>query len=86
MADTMRAETVDPGTPEAHDALRRPLDPDDELEERALSCPVRTDDGDDVAVVDPECHAIDGRETAEALRDFVNLEEQTGPPRYDGGR
>ena len=42
--------------------------------------PVRTDDGDDVAVVDPERDAVDGRETAEAFRDRVDLEEQIRPP------
>ena len=61
----------------------RPLQPDDDLQERALAGPVRTDDGDDVAVVDPERDAVDGRETAEALRDRVDLEEQAGL-RYDG--
>ena len=40
-----------------------------------------TDDGDDLAVVDPERHAVEGRETAEALCDRVNLEEQIRPPR-----
>ena len=61
-------------------AVRRPLQPDDDLQQRALAGPVRTDDGDDVAVVDPERHAVDGREAAEALRDRVDLEEQAPPP------
>ena len=51
-----------------------------------LPAPFGTDDGDDVAVVDPECHAVDGREPAEPLRYAVDLEEQTRPPGYDGGR
>ena len=67
--DLMGGETVDPRTVEQDAAACRPLQSDDELQERALSGPVRTDDGDDVAVVDPERHAVDGRETAEALRD-----------------
>ena len=46
-------------------AVCRPLQPDDDLQERALAGPVRTDDGDDVAVVDPERDAVDGRETPE---------------------
>jgi hypothetical protein len=80
MPHLVRGQTVNPGAAEANTATRRPLQPNDELEERALSGPVRTDDGDDVAVVDPECHAVDGRETAEALRDVVNLEEQIRSP------
>jgi hypothetical protein len=55
-------------------AVRRPLQPDDDLEERALAGSVGTDDGDDLAVVDPERDAVDGRETAEAFRDRVDLE------------
>jgi hypothetical protein len=77
----MRGETVDPRTVQPDAAMRRPFQPDDDLQERALAGPVRTDDGDDVAVVDPERHAVDGRETAEALRDRVDLEEQSSPPR-----
>jgi hypothetical protein len=69
----MRGETVDARTVEQDAAGGRPLQSDDELEERALACPVRTDDGDDVAVVDPERDAVDGRETAEAFRGRVNL-------------
>jgi len=52
----------------------RPLQTDDDLQERALAGPVGTDDGDDLAVVNPERDAVDGRETAEALRDRVYLE------------
>ena len=40
-----------------------------------------TDDGDDVAVVDPERHAVDRRETAEAFRDCIDLEKQRSAPR-----
>jgi hypothetical protein len=60
----------------------RPLQPDDDLEERALAGSVGTDDGDDLAVVDPERDAVDGRETAEPLRYRVDLEEQARPPGY----
>jgi hypothetical protein len=42
----------------------------------ALAGPVGADDGDDAAVVDSERDAVDGRETAEALRDVVDLEKQ----------
>jgi hypothetical protein len=57
-------------------AVRRPLEPDDDPQERALAGTVRTDDGDDVAVVDPERYVVDGRETAEPLADRVDLEKQ----------
>jgi hypothetical protein len=35
---------------------------------------VGADDGEVVAVVDPERHAVDGRKTTEALRDSFDLE------------
>jgi hypothetical protein len=57
----MGGQTVDSRAFQPHAAARRPLQPDDELQERALPGPVRTDDGDDVAVVDPERDAVDGR-------------------------
>jgi hypothetical protein len=82
----MGGEAVDPRALEADVTARRLLQSYDDLEERALSCPVRTDDGDDVAVVDPERHAVDGRQAAEALGDRVNLEEQVRPPRSTVGR
>jgi hypothetical protein len=63
----------------------RPLQSDDDLQERALAGPVGTDDGDDLAAVDPERDAVYGGETAEALRDRVNLEKQPSSP-YDPGR
>jgi hypothetical protein len=73
----MDGETVDPRAAEADRALCRTLQPDDDLQERALAGPVGADDGDDVAFVDPERDAVDGRETAVALRDCVDLEEQS---------
>jgi hypothetical protein len=81
----MCSETVDPRPAEPDGAVRRPLEPDDHLQQRALAGSVRTDDGDDVAVVDSERDAVDGRETAEALRDPIDLEKQLAS-RYDGGR
>jgi hypothetical protein len=77
----MGAETVDPRATETHRALCRTLEPDNDLQKRALAGPVGADDGDDVAVVDPEGDAVDGRETAEALRDLIDFEEQIPPPR-----
>jgi hypothetical protein len=61
--------TVEPDAPR-----RRPLQTDDDLQERALAGPVGTDDGDDLAVVDPERDAVDGREAAVALRDRIDLQ------------
>jgi hypothetical protein len=77
----MRCESVNPFAIQADASLGRPLQPDDNLEEGALSGAVGTDDGDDFAGVDPECHAVDGRETAEALRDSVYLEQQVSTSR-----
>jgi hypothetical protein len=77
----MSSETIDPRTVQPDGALCRPLQPDDDLQERALAGPVGTDDGDDVALVDPERDPVDGRETTEALRYAVDLEEQIRPPR-----
>jgi hypothetical protein len=76
----VRALTVDPRTVQPDPASCRPLQSDDDLQQRALAGPVGTDDGDDLAVVDPERDAVDGREAAEALRDRVDLEEQVSPP------
>ena len=59
---------------ESDAAGRRTVETADQLEERALAGPVGTDYGDDLAVVDPERHARDCREAAEAFRDRVNLE------------
>ena len=70
----MRGETVDPRAVQSDSAVGRPLKPDDDLQERALPGPVRTDDGDNLAVVDPERDAVDGRETAEAFCDGIYLE------------
>jgi hypothetical protein len=76
----MRRETVDVLTAQPDSAGGRPLEADDDLQECALAGPVGTDDGDDLAVVDPERHVVDGREAAEALRDRVDLEKQIPPP------
>jgi hypothetical protein len=78
----MGGEAVDALAAETDLPLGRPEEPDDDLQERALAGPVRTDDGDDVSVVDPERDAVDGREAAEALCDPVDLEEQAPPPGY----
>jgi hypothetical protein len=72
----MGGETVYPRAVQPDAAVRRPLEPDDDLQERALAGPVGADDGDYVAVVDPERDAVDGREPAEPLCDRIDLEEQ----------
>jgi hypothetical protein len=72
-------EAADRFTAELDGARRRPLEARDELQKRALAGPVGTDDGDDLAVVDPERDTVDGRETAEAFCDRVDLEKQPSP-------
>jgi hypothetical protein len=67
---------VDPRTFQPDRTARRPLQTDDDLQERALAGPVGTDDGDYLAVVDPEGDAVDRRQATEALRECMNLEEQ----------
>jgi len=57
----MGGQAVDPRAIQPDAAAGRPLQTDDDLQQRALPGPVRTDDGDDVAVVDPERDAVDGR-------------------------
>jgi hypothetical protein len=79
--DLVGAEAVDSRTVEPDTAACGPLQPDDHLQERALPGPVGADDRDDLAVVDPERDSVDSRETTEALRDLIDLEEQVRPPR-----
>jgi hypothetical protein len=74
------AQAGDRGPAEPDAARGRPLQADDDLQKRALAGAVGTDDGDDLAVVDPERDAVDSREAAEALRDRVNLEQQMLAP------
>jgi hypothetical protein len=61
-------------TAEPDGAGCRPVESPDDLQKRALAGPVGTDDGDDLAVVDPERDASEGGQAAEAFRDRVNLE------------
>jgi hypothetical protein len=77
-------EAVDRRAAQADAARRRPLETEDDLQQRALAGPVGTDDGDDLAVVDPERDPVDGRKAAEAFRDRVDLEEQASPPTTAG--
>jgi hypothetical protein len=67
-------EASDRFTAQLDGARRRALEARDELQKRALAGPVGTDDGDDLAVVDPERDAVDRRQPTEALRERVNLE------------
>jgi hypothetical protein len=62
------AETDERVSAEPDAARRRSLESADRLQERALARPVGTDDGDDLAVVDPEGDAVDCREAPEPLR------------------
>jgi hypothetical protein len=61
--------------PEPYAPRRRTLQTGDRLQERALARPVGTDDGDDLAVADPERDTIDGGNSAEVLRELVDLEQ-----------
>jgi hypothetical protein len=70
----MSSTAVDPRTLQPDRSVCRPLQTDDDLQQRALAGPVGTDDGDDLAVVDPEGDAVDSREATEALRDLIDLE------------
>jgi hypothetical protein len=79
----MGGKTVDLRTVQPDTAVCRPLQPHDDLQERALAGSVGTDDGDDLAVVDPERDAVDGRETAEPLCDRIDLKQQVRPPATD---
>jgi hypothetical protein len=67
-------QAADRRTAQPETARCRPLQTRDELQKRALAGPVGTDDGDDLAVVDPERDAVDGRQPTEVLRERVNLE------------
>jgi hypothetical protein len=81
----MGGETVDPLPVQPDGAAGRPLQADDDLQERALAGPVGADDGDDVAVVDSERDAVDSREATEALCDRVDFEKQSRlPATWDG--
>jgi len=70
----MSGMTVDPRTVQPDAAGCRPLQTHEDLQKRALAGPVGTDDGDDLAVVDPERDAVDGREATEPLRNRIDLE------------
>jgi hypothetical protein len=70
----MSGMTVDPRTVQPDAARCGSLQPDDDLQERALAGTVGTDDGDDLAVVDPERDAVDGRKATEPLRNSIDLE------------
>src|SRR5271166_1754302 len=48
----------------------------DHVEERALSGSVRSDETEDLAVVDREINVAEDREPAEILRDVANLEDR----------
>jgi hypothetical protein len=67
-------EALDRRTTQTDAARRRPLQTDDDFQQRTLAGPVGTDDGDDLAVVDPERDTVNGRKAAEALGDRINLE------------
>ncbi len=62
--------------PLEHDAAaRRLVDAADQVEDRALAGAVRTDDGEDLALLDRERHAVDGLDAAEGDRKVLHVEE-----------
>jgi hypothetical protein len=73
--DAVRRHTADRFAGERHGSGRWSLETGDRLQQRALSRSVRADDGDDLAVVDPERDPVDGRDAAEVLRYRIGLEE-----------
>jgi hypothetical protein len=68
-------QAADRLAPEPYVPRRRPLQTGDRLQERALARTVGTDDGDDLTVADPKRDTIDGRNSAEVLRELVDLEQ-----------
>jgi hypothetical protein len=71
----VRHQAVDALAPEPHAPGSRPVEAGDRLQQGALAGAVGTDDGDDLTVVDPECDAVDGRNSAEVPRKLVDLEQ-----------
>ncbi len=57
-------------------AARRWEDAGDPVEESGLSRTVRTDEGEDLALLDVECHVVDRDEAAEAFRDVVDPQDR----------
>jgi len=63
-------------TAEGHRAGVRCLEPGEDAEERRLPAPVRTDEPDAVAVVDPERESLEERRRAVGFRNLLTAEEE----------
>ena len=64
---------------EAHSALLRQVEAGDQVEQRGLAGAVRSDDREDLALLDRQAHIVDGMHAAE--RDRQVLGGQDGHPR-----
>src|SRR3569833_3250491 len=65
---------VDTGTVEDHLALGRPVHPGDDIEDGRLPRAVRTDQSEDLALVDPQLETVDRDDAAEAHRQAAQFE------------
>src|SRR5450830_1577178 len=75
VTDGVRLQAVDPAPLEQDRAAGRRVIAVDEVEDRRLAGAVRTDETQDVALLEREGHVADRLQTAEALRDISQLEE-----------
>jgi hypothetical protein len=72
----MRGEAGDRPASEPDCSRRRPLETRDQLQQRALTRPVRTDDGDDFSSAYLKRHVLDGENPAEVLGDCRYFEQR----------
>src|SRR4029453_11413750 len=82
--DPVGGEPVHPLAGQRHRPGGGPLKAADGLQQGALAGAVGPDDGEDLALVDPERDAVNGWETAEALLHRVDREQRHTPARYWG--
>src|SRR5919108_181433 len=74
--DPVGEEPVDPLAGQRHRPGGGALQAADGPEERALAGAVGADDGEDLALIDPEADTVDGREATEALGQRVDREQR----------
>src|SRR5882757_7397055 len=73
--DAVRRHVGDVGAVEAEMARGRLVDAAYQVEDGGLAGAVGADDGEDLALLDVEAHAVDGADAAEMDRELVGLEE-----------
>ena len=73
--DLVRRDLGDVAALEEQLARGRVVEPRDQVEDRRLAGAVGADDGEDLALLDAEAHAVDCLEAAELQRDAVDREE-----------